>query len=174
MSFDESFENTIGHEGGYSNHPSDRGGETKYGISDNRDGVQDGKSDVNGDGTPDVDIANMTIEQAKEIYRRDYWDKMRCDELPGNVADQLFDFAVNSGVGTAVRALQDLVGANVDGVIGDRTVDAVSWMDPEELGAKLLVKRCLVMLRAIAKRQGNAAFAGGWANRIEKQLELVS
>ena len=60
-------------ERGYVNDPTDRGGETNFGISDKRDGVADGMTDVNGDGKPDTRIRDLTVEQAGQIYFRDYW-----------------------------------------------------------------------------------------------------
>ena len=60
-------------EGGYVNDPTDKGGKTKYGISDKRDGLADGKTDVDGDGKPDTRIKDLTEEQAGQIYFRDYW-----------------------------------------------------------------------------------------------------
>lgn len=61
----------LAREGGYVNDPTDKGGETKYGISDKRDGLADGKADVDGDGKPDTRIKDLTEEQAGQIYFRD-------------------------------------------------------------------------------------------------------
>jgi len=81
--WDTSINITLGFEGGYVNNPNDKGGETKYGISKKA--------------YPDLDIANLTIEQAKEIYKRDYWDRCKCAFIPDALSMALFDFAVNSG-----------------------------------------------------------------------------
>jgi len=70
--FDKAFEILIGHEGGYVNDVNDRGGETRYGISKRA--------------YPHIDIANLTLAQAKEIYRTDYWDKVKCSSLPPDLA----------------------------------------------------------------------------------------
>jgi lysozyme family protein len=76
---------TIVFEGGYSNDPDDNGGETNFGIS---------KAAY-----PHLDIKRLTAEQAKEIYRRDYWDKINGDAIPDQrIAEMLFDAAVNHGV----------------------------------------------------------------------------
>jgi len=78
---------TVGEEGGYVNDPRDPGGETKYGISKRA--------------YPDEDIQNLSLERAKELYRRDYWDALGLDGSPWNIAYPLFDCAVNQGPGYA-------------------------------------------------------------------------
>ena len=88
--FDAAFEQIVGVEGGYTNDPSDLGGETKFGITKRF--------------YPEVDIKNLTLEQAKDIYRRDYWERCGCDLLSWEQALCVFDTAVNQGQGIA-RAL---------------------------------------------------------------------
>lgn len=78
-------------EGGYANDKVDRGGKTKFGISQKA--------------YPDVDISKLTLPQAVAIYKRDYWDKIGGDKLPESVALNAFDAAVNQGVGFAKSAL---------------------------------------------------------------------
>jgi lysozyme family protein len=90
MSFDAAFAIVVGVEGGYTNDPQDPGGETKFGISKRA--------------YPELDIANLTIDQAKAIYQRDYWDRCACDTMTWERALCVFDTAVNQGQGTA-RAL---------------------------------------------------------------------
>jgi lysozyme family protein len=110
--FDEAVKMVLKHEGGYVNHPSDPGGETNFGVSKRA--------------YPDVDIKNLTEEEAADIYRADYWNKIKGDLLPVPVAILVFDWAVNSGVSRAVKALQTVVNADADGVLGSRTVAAVT------------------------------------------------
>jgi len=88
--FERAFRVLVGEEGGYVNDPADPGGETKYGISKRA--------------YPAIDIRNLTLDQAKAIYRRDYWDPLQLDRRPWGPALVLFDCAVNQGVGRA-RAL---------------------------------------------------------------------
>ncbi len=113
-------------EGVFSNHAADPGGHTKYGISDMRDGWGDGMVDVDGDGRPDTRVVDLTIDQAKRIYRRDYWDRYRCGEMPWAAALPVFDAVVNMDAKAAVKALQRVVGAVVDGDLGPKTVAAVN------------------------------------------------
>lgn len=114
MNFDEAFKILIDdeHEGSrYVDDPNDKGGETKYGIS---------KASF-----PDENIAKLTEERAKELYKMYYWDVMRCDELPCEIRYQVFDFGVNAGVARSIKLLQTIVGADVDGVVGKKTLYAL-------------------------------------------------
>jgi lysozyme family protein len=90
--FKEIIEKVLEHEGGYVNDPKDLGGETKYGITKRF--------------YPDIDIKNLTIEQATEIYKKDYWDKNKVESLPQNLWHIYFDMCVNMGKRTAVKVLQ--------------------------------------------------------------------
>jgi lysozyme family protein len=89
--WDKAIDFVISIEGGYVNDPKDPGGETKYGISKRA--------------YPDVDIANLTAAEARQIYKRDYWDKCSCDDLPDGRDILVFDTAVNMGVGVAMNFL---------------------------------------------------------------------
>ena len=112
MSFATAIERVLSEEGGYVNDIRDAGGETKYGISKRA--------------YPSVDIASLTLDDAKAIYKRDYWDACRCDELPDRIAAALFDSAVNSGRGPAVKWLQQALNVTADGVIGTMTAAAIT------------------------------------------------
>lgn len=107
------------HEGGYVNDPRDPGGETRWGISKRA--------------YPSLDIAKLSREDAIEIYRRDYWMPLRCDDLPAGVALVAFDCAVNQGVGFAARCLQQALGVTVDRVIGPQTIGAAARANQGEL-----------------------------------------
>lgn len=153
--FDQCFEKLIHHEGGYVNNPKDPGGETKYGISKRS--------------YPDVDIANLTLEQAKAIYLKDYWQRAKCDELPPSIAFLVFDCAVNSGIGQSVRFLQRAAGVADDGNVGAMTLAAVNRMDSEALAAKFLGQR----LDFMTKLTTWDVFGKGWARRIAEQLKGI-
>ena len=108
MTFDDAFDKLIGHEGGYVYDPRDPGGETKYGISKRA--------------YPDLNIQSLTLDQAKAMYRKDYWDKLRLQELPEAIRYSLFETAVNAGIKQAVTLLQRAAGVAEDGVIGRVTI----------------------------------------------------
>jgi lysozyme family protein len=152
MNFDDAFTRVIGHEGGYVNNPRDPGGETKYGISKRQ--------------YQHLDIKNLTLSDAKAIYKRDYWGPAGCDAVPEGVKFDLFDMAVNSGVAQAVRALQKAVGVDVDGILGPNTLAAVVNMNPARLAARFNGVRLMFLVTLT----GWEAFGRGWARRIASNL----
>ncbi|EHS3288890.1 peptidoglycan-binding protein [Escherichia coli] len=155
-------------EGGYVNDPTDSGGETKYGISDRRDGVIDGKTDVNGDGKPDTRIRDLTREQVAQIYWRDYWLPAGCDQWPDGVAMFVFDAAVQHGVKKAIRILQEAADVDADGIIGSRTRKAVSLSTPDWLLARCIVRRSRFYADIIKSKPAQGKYLNGWFNRMEK------
>lgn len=110
-------------EGGWSNHKADPGGLTKWGVT--LATIRALRLDFNRDGRLNAaDLRDMTKEQAREVYRRNYWDKSGCPDLPAPLALLVFDSAVNQGPGRAVKFLQiasGLTGRTVDGRFGPFT-----------------------------------------------------
>lgn len=157
----------MAHEGGYVNHPSDPGGATNLGITDKLDGKSDGLVDVNGDGKGDVDIKKLTKDQAKVIYKRLFWSPLKGDEISSqSVAEILFDFAVNSGVGTAARAIQKIVNVAQDGKIGPKTLAEINKKDAKQLFEEIKTFRKQFYARIIANNSKLKVFEKGWNNRI--------
>ena len=164
MSFETVVHMVLEHEGGYVNHPSDPGGETKYGISKRA--------------YPDVDIAELTEDDAADIYKRDYWDRIKGDDLPVGVACVVMDYAVNSGISRASKALQSVCGiANGDGIIGPASLNAV-WTTvkntSEEDVITAVTEQRQGFIRALSIYD---TFGKGWERRIEetraKAMELI-
>ena len=125
-SFEEIINKVLEHEGGYVNDPTDLGGETKYGITKRF--------------YPDIDIKNLTIEKAKEIYKRDYWDKNRIEEVPRELWYIYFDMCVNMGRRTAVKILQRAANSSghrleVDGGMGPVTVKGLQNISVDRVRA---------------------------------------
>lgn len=119
--FNEAFELVVGHEGGYTTDRSDRGNWTSGKVG--AGSLNGTKFGISAMAYPKLNIKGLTIEDASAIYKQDYWDKARCDDLPFPLDYLTFDAAVNHGVSRAGRFLQASVGAHVDGVIGDRTIE---------------------------------------------------
>lgn len=151
--FDQCFDKLIAHEGGYVNHASDPGGETNFGISKRS--------------YPQVDIKNLTRDAAKQIYKRDYWDRAQCDKLPPTLAYLLFDAAVNSGIGQAIRFLQRAVGVADDGVLGPLTLSIIQRLDAESICARFIGQRLDFMTRLSTFDH----FGKGWSRRLADQLK---
>lgn len=153
MTFDEVFERVIGHEGGYTNDPTDPGGETNWGISKRS--------------YPGVDIKNLTREGARGIYRQDFWDHLYADALPDGVAFQLFDFAVNSGIQTAIRKLQAACRVADDGHWGPVSQAALNLLSESDLILRVLAQR----IRFMVKLSNWPSAGRGWMNRIANNLD---
>jgi lysozyme family protein len=152
MNFDQAFYRLISSEGGYVNNPADPGGETKFGISKRS--------------YPLVDIANLTRDQAREIYRRDFWDRGRMDEYDPAIAFQVLDAAVNHGIETAVRMLQRAAGVADDGHIGPVTVAAIKGKSVTDMLMLFIAQRIKFWTRLSTWPQ----FGKGWANRAADDL----
>lgn len=155
MNFDQAFELLIGHEGGYVNDPEDPGGETNWGISKRQ--------------YPDVDIKNLTRDQAKAIYKKDYWD--RCGNiLTPAMKFQVFDAAVNHGLPNAIRMLQDAVGTAPDGAWGAVSTASYRSMNDYDVALRFLAKR----LDFMRKLHQFNHFGAGWCGRIVSNMIFAS
>ena len=150
--FNEIIEKVLEHEGGYVNDPKDLGGETKYGITKRF--------------YPDVDIKNLTIEQATEIYKKDYWDKNKVESLPQNLWHIYFDMCVNMGKRTAVKVLQRAAvnkgrDIEVDGGLGPMTIGALKGVELDRVRAF----RVKYYVDLITARPEQEKFFLGWFRR---------
>lgn len=168
MNFDTAFERLIGHEGNFSDLASDPGNWTggRVGV-----GLLKGtKFGIAANTYPDLDIKNLTLGEARAIYRRDWWDKIAADALPPAVVFQMWDFAVNAGMGTARRGLQYAAGVAQDGKIGPLTIAAVTMADMNDL----LMKFNAYRLRHYTSLSTWATFGKGWTNRVAAQLDYAA
>ena len=153
--FDQAFERLVDSEGGYVNDPRDPGGETNWGISKRS--------------YPNLDIRHLTRDLAKTVYRRDFWDVLG-DAAPGAIKVQVFDFAVNSGMQTAIRKLQAAIGVADDGHWGPISAAKLASMDVNDVLMRFMAQR----LRFWVKCSAWPAMGAGWANRAAKQLEFAA
>ena len=142
--FDDIIEITLEHEGGYVHDPTDLGGETNYGIAKRF--------------YPDVDIKNLTKEQAKDIYKRDYWDKNKVDDLSDGLKHIFFDMCVNQGRGTAVKILQRAI----NGKGGNLTVDGAKYKPSLE---RVRCYRLKHYYDLVNKKPEQERFLFGWYRR---------
>lgn len=153
LGFKDAVSIILSHEGGYIRHKDDPGGETNFGISKKA--------------YPDLDIKSLTKEKAEEIYYKDYWKPLKCDLLPFGAALVLFDFGVNAGKSTAIKALQRAVLAKADGVIGPMTLAAVSAHHKNVVIEKLTEERILYYVGL----PGFKTFGKGW---VRRSIETMS
>jgi lysozyme family protein len=151
--FERAVELVLKHEGGYVNDPDDPGGETNFGISKRA--------------YPNENIKGMTRDRAKQIYQRDYWDRVKGDELPWAIAVIAFDMAVNAGVGTSIKLLQESLGVTVDGVLGPVTIAKA-----HAAGRATVVKFSRARIMRYSGMQGWPKFGKAWTQRtLETMLE---
>ena len=126
VEFDDIIEVVLHHEGGYVNDPDDPGGETNFGVAKRSH--------------PDVDIANLTKDGAKEIYKEHYWDKNKVESLSEELRHIYFDMCVNQGRGRAVKILQRAANGKgaelkVDGGMGPKTIAAMDGVELDRVRA---------------------------------------
>lgn len=161
----ERFRRAIDHllalEGGYVNHPKDRGGETNFGISKRS--------------YPLLNIAALTRDDAMQIYHRDFWQPLRLDELASEkVARCLFSFAVNAGVSRAAKAAQRAVNAcgralAVDGQVGPATIAGLNRFAEDRILPAVKHEILAHYERIVANDPTQAVFLRGWKNRLEAE-----
>jgi lysozyme family protein len=154
-------------EGGYTNHPSDRGGPTNKGILQ-REYDQYRRDN----GLPSADVRDILNTEVTDIYLHDYWLAGRCDRMPWPVSLAHFDACVNTGLAQAAKFLQRTVGTRDDSLIGPLTLGALTATlereSPSVLAARLARQR-VAFYRQLAKRDPEQrVFLQGWLNRVEK------
>ncbi|MEA2987374.1 MAG: hypothetical protein QOG83_85 [Alphaproteobacteria bacterium] len=158
-SYDEALRRVLAHEGGYSNHPSDPGGPTNFGIT-----LQDYRRYVKPDASA-ADVRAMTVAEAKAIYRRKYWDAMRCDALPTGLDYCVFDYGVNSGIGRAGKVLRRLMALSDEtGVVTAEVLRAVG----RRSAATLIAAMCDERLRFLQGLKTWPVFGKGWGRRLRE------
>lgn len=150
MSFDKAVEMVLREEGGLVNDPKDPGGLTNFGISKRQ--------------FPDVDVARLTRDGAIAIYRANYWNVCKCDELPWPLSLFVFDSAVNQGADAAIKMLQRALGVAQDGIVGVGTLKAAKLAPAaaQFISAKFMAYRAM-------RYQGTRnfdRFGEGWLTRI--------
>jgi lysozyme family protein len=156
--FDKCVATVLEEEGGYVDNPRDKGGPTNFGITlrTYADFHEVPEDSVSADA-----IKNLTKEDAIEIYRSKYWTAARCDDLPPGVDLMVFDFAVNAGVRTSIKMLQELVHVTADGSVGPITLAATRTCDAKDLISRF-AERCLAYYRSLPDFD---AFGRGWIAR---------
>ena len=164
INFKKAFKEIIGIEGGYVNNNLDKGGETKFGISKRS--------------YPHLDIKNLTLQDAEEIYYNDYWFELKLDYISDyNISLELFDTSVNMGrykASTIFQEALNLMNRNqqnfkdlvVDGVIGTKTILAYNEVDKKILLKVLNGLQFMNYVRICENDKTQEVFFNGWMKRV--------
>lgn len=154
--FDKSLAMVLKHEGGFSNLKQDPGGMTNLGVTKKVWDAYIGRTST------EAEMRALTPTMVGPLYKKQYWDACKCDELPIGVDYLVFDFAVNAGVNRSAKTLQTALGAVADGVIGAGTLAKVGEHNAQELiqkfsNAKTNFYKSLTTF---------STFGKGWLNRV--------
>lgn len=153
--FNRAIVTTLVKEGGarFTDDPDDRGGATKYGITQRS--------------YPDLDIRNLTEQQAREIYKRDFWDRVRGDDISSQaIAENIFDTSVNMGVRTGSRLAQLALGIEPsDGIIGSESLKVINTADESLFIANFTIAKIARYAHICNRDKTQKKFLLGWINR---------
>jgi lysozyme family protein len=158
--FDACFDLMLAHEGGYVDHPSDPGGRTNLGVT------QRVWEEWLGRPVSEKEMRALTPAMVKPLYKRKYWDAIRSDDLVSGVDYVVFDVAVNSGPGRAIKFLQSCVGVTADGGFGPATMAAVT--KAQEDPARLIEMYCARRLEFLQSLKTFETFGKGWSRRVQE------
>ena len=161
----------LGHEGGYVNHKSDRGGATNYGVTQKTYSRW-----LKDEGLPDRRVKEIQQHEVEAIYSL-YWKAAHCSYLPDGLDLLVFDMAINSGAKQAIKTLQRALGVDEDGICGRQTMDAVH----EEMVAgnvEDLIREYIALRRdfyqaLVRKDPSQGVFLAGWMNRLDHLQEVA-
>lgn len=168
--FERVLEFLFDNEGGFSDHPLDRGGKTNLGITLNF--LRKYKPNAT-----EQDLRNLTHAEAADIYKQEFWDKNRLDELPFPLSMLVFDQAVNSGNNGIKNIQRAVFGATaltkIDGIMGNMTIEAIKGLDPRATSLSFIKEVQHFYVRLVARDTSQIVFLKGWLNRSHKYLDIL-
>ena len=163
VNYDKCLETILHHEGGYVNHPKDPGGETNPGVTKKVYQEHGGTKDMK----------DLLVEDVAPIYKKGYWDKMKCDDIPSGLDLCLFDFGVNAGPGRAAKFLQQMIGTTVDGGIGPNTLAKLEEYIRENGEHESVNKYQEMRQKYYENLSTFATFGRGWTRRVQETTKLA-
>jgi len=161
--FEQSLKMLLHHEGGYVNHPKDPGGETNLGVTRAVYEQWVGRQVMDGE------MKALTVEDVAPIYKTNYWDRIRGDDLPSGLDFAAFDWAVNSGTGRPAKVIQKYIGAKQDGAIGPKTLTLVAENDPSNIIQYLYEAR----QKFYERLKTFETFGKGWTRRNQETFKAA-
>jgi lysozyme family protein len=161
--YSKCLETILHHEGGYVNHPKDPGGETNLGVTKR----------VYEDFGGTKDMKDLTVEDVAPIYEKNYWGRMKCDDIPAGLDLCVFDFGVNAGTGRSAKYLQTMIGTVADGGIGPNTLRALdAYIDAN--GVDHAIKEFQKARQSYYESLSTfETFGRGWTRRVNETTELA-
>lgn len=169
--FERSLDHVLKAEGGFTDDPRDPGNR----LPDGREGctmmgvTQAAWETYLGHPVSKADMKALTKEEVGEFYKKKYWTPIQADALPMGIDFLAFSFAINSGVGSSAKRIQECVGATPDGVIGPRTLQFISSHDPKELVEKF----SQVKENFYRSLKTFPVFGKGWLNRVAEEKAIA-
>jgi len=161
--FKKCLEIILHHEGGYVNHPKDPGGETNLGVTKR----------VYEDFGGTKDMKDLTVEDVEPIYKKNYWDRVKGDQLPEGLDLCVFDFGINAGTGRAAKYLQQMIGTTPDGGIGPMTLAKLDEFI-EEHGLTETVRLYQDERQSYYEQLSTFdTFGKGWTRRVQETTEFA-
>jgi lysozyme family protein len=161
--FEKCLETILHHEGGYVNHPKDPGGETNLGVTKRVWEEWGGTKDMK----------DLTPEDVAPLYKKNYWDRVKGDDLPSGLDLAVFDWAVNSGTGRAAKKLQAMIGTVADGGIGPNTLRILGEYVDEHGIEETIENYKNVRQEFYESLSTFETFGRGWTRRNEETAELA-
>jgi len=162
--FEDCLARVLASEGGFVNNPADPGGMTNLGCTKST------WEEFVGHPVSEADMRALTPDDVAPLYQRKYWDKVSGDLLPSGLDYAVFDAAINSGPGRAVKWLQEVAGVPADGAIGPKTLAAIADFTPTNLIAHYNDKR----LQFLESLPTWPTFGKGWGNRVAHVQSVAS
>ena len=151
-------------EGGFVNHPSDPGGMTNLGVT------KKVWEEYVGHEVDENIMRGLTPDMVQPLYKKNYWDRIKGDQLPDGVDYAAYDLAVNSGVGRAAKYLQQIAGVPADGLIGPQSIEAIKACPAGEVVDAL----CDMRLDFLKRLPTWSTFGKGWERRVVEVKQKAS
>jgi len=162
--WETAFQMVLKHEGGFVNNPKDPGGMTNLGVTKRV------WEEFVGREVDEREMRALTPDAVKPLYKKNYWDKIKGDQLPSGVDYAAYDLAVNSGVGRAAKYLQQIAGVPADGLIGPQSIEAINACPAE----KVVDALCDMRLDFLKRLPIWNTFGDGWERRVVEVRQKAS
>ena len=160
--YEKCLELILHHEGGYVNHPKDPGGETNMGVTKR----------VYEEWGGTKDMKDLTFEDVAPIYKKNYWDRVKGDDLSSGLDLCIFDFGVNAGTGRAAKFIQKMIGVTADGGIGPQTLRALGIYEEEVGGVAEVIKEYQIRRQEYYESLSTfKTFGRGWTRRVNETTQ---